>query len=71
MINVYKGGGNMISEDLYNITKVQETHSQTEANELLAQGWRLINVYTGSFSVEFDDHMNIYVLGKPDDPKHI
>jgi hypothetical protein len=61
----------MINEDLINISKVQETHSQTEANELLENGWRLINVYTGNFSVEFDDHINIYVLGKPGEPKNI
>jgi hypothetical protein len=61
----------MINEDLSSITRVQETHSQTEANELLSDGWKLLNIYTGSFSVEFDDHMNIYVLGKPEEPKNI
>jgi hypothetical protein len=61
----------MINEELLNISKVQETHSQTEANELLDSGWRLLNIYTGSFSVEFDDHMNIYVLGKPGEQNHI
>lgn len=61
----------MINEELLSISKVQETHSQTEANELLESGWRLLNIYTGTFSVEFDDQMNIYVLGKPGEPKHI
>jgi hypothetical protein len=61
----------MINEELLNISKVQETHSQTEANELLESGWKLINIYTGSFSVEFNDQMNIYVLGKPGEPKNI
>lgn len=61
----------MINEELLNISKVQETHSQTEANELLESGWRLLNIYTGTFSLEFDDRMNIYVLGKPDEIKHI
>jgi hypothetical protein len=61
----------MINEELLSISKVQETHSQTEANELLESGWRLLNIYTGTFSVEFDDHMNIYVLGKPGEEKHI
>jgi hypothetical protein len=61
----------MINEELLNISKVQETHSQTEANELLESGWRLLNIYTGTFSVEFDDQMNIYVLGKPGEEKHI
>lgn len=61
----------MIIDELINISKVQETHSQSEANELLESGWKLLNIYTGSFSVEFDDHINIYVLGKPEDPKNI
>jgi hypothetical protein len=61
----------MIIEDLINIGKVQETHSQTEANELLESGWKLLNIYTGSFSLEFDDHINIYVLGKPGEAKNI
>jgi hypothetical protein len=61
----------MINEELFSISKVQETHSQTEANELLESGWRLLNIYTGTFSVEFDDQMNIYVLGRPGEEKHI
>lgn len=61
----------MLIEDLLNITRVQETHSQTEANELLENGWKLINIYTGSFSSEYNDQMNIYVLGKPNEPKNI
>lgn len=61
----------MHNENLYNISKVQETHSQTEANELLQNGWKLLNIYTGSFSLEFDDHINIYVLGKPEELKNI
>jgi hypothetical protein len=61
----------MITDELMNISKVQETHSQTEANDMLENGWKLLNIYTGSFSVEFDDHMNIYVLGKPGEPKNI
>jgi hypothetical protein len=61
----------MINEELLSISKVQETHSQTEANEMLESGWKLLNIYTGTFSVEFDDHINIYVLGKPDEPKNI
>lgn len=55
----------MFNEELLSISKVVETHSQTEANELLESGWKLLNVYTGNFSVEFNDLMNIYVLGKP------
>ncbi len=58
----------MLQESLLNISRVQETHSESEANELLEKGWKLINIYTGSFSVEYDDHVNIYVLGKPDEP---
>lgn len=61
----------MINEELLNISKVQETHSQTEANELLENGWRLLNIYTGSFFTELNDQMNIYVLGKPGEPKNI
>ncbi len=61
----------MINEDLLGISKVQETHSQTEANELLESGWKLLNIYTGTFSLEFDDRINIYVLGKPGEPKNI
>ena len=61
----------MINDELLNITKVQETHSEKEANELLENGWVLLNIYTGTFSMEFDDQMNIYVLGKSEDHKHI
>ncbi|ERI94583.1 hypothetical protein HMPREF1982_00890 [Clostridiales bacterium oral taxon 876 str. F0540] len=61
----------MLQESLLSITRVQETHSQNEANELLEKGWKLINIYTGSFSVDYDDHVNIYVLGKPDEPVNI
>jgi hypothetical protein len=61
----------MLNEELLNISKVQETHSQTEANDLLDNGWKLLNIYTGSFSLEFNDHINIYVLGKPGEPKNI
>jgi hypothetical protein len=61
----------MISDELLNITKVQETHSEKEANELLESGWRLLNIYTVTFSVELEDQMNIYVLGKSEERKHI
>lgn len=61
----------MINEELLNISRVQETHSQSEANELLENGWKLLNVYTGSFSSEYDDHMNIYVLGRTEELKNI
>jgi hypothetical protein len=61
----------MFNEELLGISKVVETHSQTEANELLENGWKLLNVYTGNFSVEYNDLMNIYVLGKPGESKNI
>lgn len=54
----------MITEQLLNINKVVETHSQSEANELLQNGWRLLNIYTMTFSVDYMDQANIYVLGK-------
>ncbi|MBC2581824.1 hypothetical protein [Clostridium sp. DJ247] len=57
----------MIEEHLSDIIKVQETHSQTEANDLLRQGWKLLNIYTTTFSYEPNDQATIYVLGKTDD----
>jgi hypothetical protein len=57
----------MNSDTLSNISKVVETHSPDEVNELLGKGWRLINVYTGSFSYDVSDQLNIYVLGRPDE----
>lgn len=57
----------MNSDALSNISKVVETHSSDEANELLGKGWRLINVYTGTFSYDASDQLNIYVLGRPDE----
>lgn len=61
----------MINEELLGISRVQETHSQTEANDLLANGWKLLNIYTGSFSMEFTDQINIYVLGRPGELRNI
>lgn len=67
-VNNVKGDGEyMINKNLLDIVKVQETHSQNEANDLLVQGWKLLNVYTGSFSYEANDQINMYVLGKPND----
>lgn len=57
----------MIVEDLSDIIKVQETHSQNEANDMLSQGWKLLNIYTSNFSSGINDQLNIYVLGKPVD----
>lgn len=57
----------MHSDTLSNISKVVETHSTEEVNELLGKGWKLINVYTGSFSYDVSDQLNIYVLGRPDE----
>lgn len=54
----------MTYQDLSDIVKIQETHSQTEANELLSEGWVLLNIYTTIFSLGINDQMNIYVLGK-------
>lgn len=61
----------LLTEELLNITRVVETHSQSEANEFLQNGWKLLNLYTMSFSVEYMDQATIYVLGKSDDPKSI
>ncbi|MCT8978512.1 hypothetical protein N4T77_18140 [Clostridium sp. CX1] len=57
----------MINEELLNVVKVQETYSKNEANDFLSKGWKLINVYTSTFSFEPSDQVNVYVLGKPDD----
>jgi hypothetical protein len=57
----------MSRDELLEVIKVQETHSQSEANTLLSQGWKLINVYTALFSSEVNDQANIYVLGKFND----
>ena len=57
----------MIIEDLSAIVKVHETHSQNEANDLLNQDWKLLNVYTTNFSFGVNDQLNIYVLGSLDD----
>lgn len=65
--NAIGDGKCMINEDLLDIVKVQETHSQNEVNNLLNQGWKLLNVYTGSFSYDASDQINMYVLGKPND----
>lgn len=65
--NIKGDGQYMINENLLDIVKVQETHSQNEVNDLLSQGWKLLNVYTGSFSYDASDQINMYVLGKPND----
>jgi hypothetical protein len=61
----------MLTEELLNINKVVETHSQAEANEFLQNGWKLLNIYTMSFSIEYMDQANIYVLGKSEELSNI
>lgn len=60
----------MVHEEFLGINKVVETHSSSEANELLENGWRLLNIYTTTFSVDVVDQANIYVLGKSDERPH-
>ncbi|MCY6372397.1 hypothetical protein [Clostridium ganghwense] len=57
----------MVSEELFNITKVIETSSTNEVNEFLSQGWQLIDRYTTTFSSETNDQVVMYVLGKSKD----
>lgn len=54
--------------DLSDITRVHETSRQSEVNEFLSLGWRILSVYTTAYDVipPGCNHQTVhYVLGWP------